>query len=195
MALSNEVSSNVRILKIGSRFLNPMCWLNVRRIIKEIKPNCVFGWSTYSNFIACLVSIGNDTHRTIIGEINYPPLEYRQSGIIRCCILRLLTFLLYRKADIITANSNEALNILRQWIGKKSKVFSGLFNPLNFGEIAKLADEKLDEEDLFEHELIVLAVGRLDNSHKGFDVLASRYSKAKKNSGRFQMRNCGEGAR
>jgi len=104
----------------GRSSANPLLWMKVRRILKQLKPDVLIGWSIYANFVAVIASQRLPIRRLIVSERNYVPQMYARSrvrGVLRKIVL-LLIRVLYQKANVVTANSQASVRFLRHFIGK-----------------------------------------------------------------------------
>ena len=131
----------------------------LRRRIKEIQPNAVLSFLTQTNIATVLATRGLDTH-TVISERNDPRLQPQR---FRAEFLRRLV---YRWADVVTANSKGALDALQSFVPKGKLAF--LPNPL--------ASAPSSETFAFAGPTVI-TVGRLVEQ-KGIDVLLAAWAEA-----------------
>lgn len=167
-ALANEVPSGVEVIFLNGRFRDPRTLISLNRLLRHKRPDVVFGWSSIASFMACIAAPKQS--RLVACELNYPPLAYRAYGFPTYLAWRVMTQL-YRRADVVAANSEAALEVLKAWVGRAPQ-FIRIYNPIEFALLEKLSLERI-EPALAASSIRIVAVGRLDNQHKGFDVLIS----------------------
>ena len=132
-------------------------WL--RRQIRAIKADAVLAFLTQTNILTVLATRGLNT-RTVISERNDPRLQRHRPRV------ELMRRFVYRRADVVTANSRGALVALESFVPKAKLAF--LPNPLSLPastEIAPLAAPT------------IITVGRLVEQ-KGLDVLLAAWAGA-----------------
>jgi GalNAc-alpha-(1->4)-GalNAc-alpha-(1->3)-diNAcBac-PP-undecaprenol alpha-1,4-N-acetyl-D-galactosaminyltransferase len=132
-------------------------WL--RRTIRDIEPDAVLSFLTQTNIITVLATRGLGTH-TVISERNDPRLQRHRPRV------EYLRRVVYRWADVVTANSKGALATLEAFVPKEKLAY--LPNPLGVmseGDAVALPART------------VITVGRLVEQ-KGLDVLLAAWSKA-----------------
>ena len=133
-------------------------WL--RRTIRDIEPDAVLSFLTQTNIITVLATRGLGTH-TVISERNDPRLQRHRPRV------EFLRRIVYRWADVVTANSKGALAILEAFVPRDKLAF--LPNPLvvmSVGDATALRART------------VITIGRLVEQ-KGLDVLLAAWSKAR----------------
>ena len=133
-----------------------MAWL--RRTIRKIEPDAVLSFLTQTNILTVLATRGLDTH-TVISERNDPRLQRHRPRI------ELLRRVVYRWADVVTANSKGALTSLESFVPKHKLAF--LPNPV----LAAFTGEATPYA-----APTVVTVGRLVEQ-KGLDVLLAAWAK------------------
>lgn len=132
-------------------------WL--RRTIQKIEPDGVLSFLTQTNILTVIATRGLDTH-TVISERNDPRLQRHRPRV------ELLRRLVYRWADVVTANSKGALTALEPFVPKEKLAF--LPNPLRASSTSEVAAYGAPT---------VVTVGRLVEQ-KGLDVLLAAWAKA-----------------
>jgi glycosyltransferase involved in cell wall biosynthesis len=135
-------------------------WL--RRTIQTIEPHAVLSFLTQTNILTVLATRGLDTH-TVISERNDPRLQRHRPRV------ELLRRVVYRWADVVTANSKGALAALEPFVPREKLAF--LPNPL-------MAFSTKDDVKNFGAPTVV-TVGRLVDQ-KGLDVLLIAWAKIAK---------------
>ena len=131
-------------------------WL--RRTIKTIEPDAVLSFLTQTNILTVLATRGLNTH-TVISERNDPRLQRHRPRV------ELLRRLIYRWADVVTANSKGALTSLEAFVPSDKLAF--LPNPLTNGATGQAVGFPTPT---------VITVGRLVRQ-KGLDVLLKAWAK------------------
>jgi|RhiMetdeSRZDD1v2_1073273.scaffolds.fasta_scaffold124524_2 GalNAc-alpha-(1->4)-GalNAc-alpha-(1->3)-diNAcBac-PP-undecaprenol alpha-1,4-N-acetyl-D-galactosaminyltransferase len=130
----------------------------LRRRIKQIAPDAVLSFLTQTNIATVLATRGLDTH-AVISERNDPRLQRHRFRI------ELLRRIVYRWADVVTANSRGAMTALESFVPKEKLAF--LPNPL--------AASPSSETIAFTAPTVI-TVGRLVKQ-KGIDVLLAAWAK------------------
>jgi glycosyltransferase involved in cell wall biosynthesis len=131
-------------------------WL--RRSIRAIEPDAVLSFLTQTNILAVLATRGLNTY-TVISERNDPRLQRHRPRV------EFLRGVVYRWADVVTANSRGALTSLESIVPKHKLAF--LPNPL--------AADPTSEVITFASPTVI-TVGRLVEQ-KGVDVMLAAWAK------------------
>jgi glycosyltransferase involved in cell wall biosynthesis len=134
-----------------------LAWL--RRTLRSLAPDSVLSLITETNILAVLASRGLRTH-LVISERNDPRLQRHRRHV------EVLRRIVYRHANVVTANSEGALTTLEAFVPREKLAF--LPNPLLAtadGERARLRGPT------------VVTVGRLV-PQKGLDALLRAWAKA-----------------
>ena len=151
----------------------------MRSFIKEYKPDVIVSFLTDVNIGAILSNIGS-RKPLIISERIHPSLMPLPKYI------KLLRFLLYRKADGIVVQTERT----QDWF-KKNRICSQIKiipNP-----IVEFEDEEEFNEQLEQiGKPFILAIGRLNHA-KGFDILIKSYAKLAKKKNIPNLVIVGEG--
>jgi len=134
-----------------------MFWL--RGKIKSIEADAVLSFLTQTNILTVLATRGLNT-RTVISERNDPRLQRHRPRV------ELLRKFLYRRADIVTANSRGALTALEAFVPREKLAF--LPNPLALPASTEVATLEAPT---------IITVGRLVEQ-KGLDVLLAAWASA-----------------
>src|SRR6478736_5292314 len=113
-----------RVLAFGLRTAGPVfsviwqgrrtIWL--RRTIRKIKPDAVLSFLTQTNILTVLATRGLATH-TAISERNDPRLQRHRPRV------EFMRRVVYRWADVVTANSKGALDALQAFVPKEKLAF------------------------------------------------------------------------
>ena len=166
-----ELPSGIGLHVLGcTTSANPWAWAKVRCLLKTWKPQTVVGWSTYANFVAIVSTWGLKVQTLVVSERNYVPkiLTATNLGIRRAVLVRLMKRL-YRRADIVTANSADGVRFLRKFIGPGPR-YVQLPNSINVDQALMQANNPPEIVPDSIDRPRLLAVGRLQ-PQKGFDVL------------------------
>jgi len=175
-----KVQPVANLPKITNQFVHILGGLGtispLRRLLKKIKPDIIFGFLPQVNVLTVLASLGLDA-KLILSERN----NIRMRKIpMKWQILRWAT---YRHSDIVTINNE----INRQYLGSivpEEKIIY-VPNPLVFpGEDLK--------QEVQTRRKILLAVGRL-TEQKGFDLLLKAYARTKARHHGWIIKIVGEG--
>jgi glycosyltransferase involved in cell wall biosynthesis len=147
-------------------------WL--RRKIKSIEPDAVLSFLTQTNILTVLATRGLKT-RTVISERNDPRLQRHRRRV------ELLRKFVYRRADVVTANSRGALAALEAFVPHEKLAF--LPNPLAMP--ASIEATRLEAPT-------IITVGRLVEQ-KGLDVLLAAWAAAASSLPGWRLAIVGDG--
>jgi glycosyltransferase involved in cell wall biosynthesis len=175
---------DIALFILGSRMRYPLLWWRLIHQVRQLAPDVLVGWSLYSNFAALLVSYFYRPPRLMLVELSYPPALRWFFRSFNYRLIKLMIRWLFPRADVVTANSNEALDVLRRW-APRIKESRRILNPLDFAEIDKLSLRNpmppyvVNKND----RVLILAIGRIVLKYKGFDVLVRACVRLKDMSG------------
>ncbi len=83
--------------------------------------------------------------------------------------------ILFKRADVITANSSENLEVIKSHLNNDKILFKLLKNTIDSKKVLKLSKSKFEIESLNKSVINILSVGRLAYQ-KGFDILIESLS-------------------
>ena len=129
----------------------------IRRTIQAIEPDAVLSFLTQTNIMTVLATRGLGV-RTVISERNDPRLQRHRPRV------EFLRRIVYRRADVVTANSKGALDALGAFVPNEKLAF--LPNPLIRSSASEVVDYGAPT---------VVTVGRLV-AQKGVDVLLDAWA-------------------
>ena len=166
---------NVQILKQGST-ANPLLWLRVRKLLMNMRPDVVIGWSMYANFVTVVASGRRPSWRIVLSERNYVPhmLAPQRTGTFRRLVLLALMRKLYGKADVVTANSRRNVRFLSRFVGGRPR-YRLLPNIIDVEEVNIQADRPPEIPAPVVSGPRILGLGRMVHQ-KGFDVLLEAFA-------------------
>jgi glycosyltransferase involved in cell wall biosynthesis len=148
--------------------------LLLRRELRAIDADTVVSFLTQTNIITILATRGLKA-RTVISERNDPRLQRHRRRV------ELLRRLVYRRADLVTANSRGALKALEEFVPEHKLAFLPNPLPLRFSsEVAELAAPT------------VITVGRLVEQ-KGLDILLSAWARSVEHLPQWRLAIVGDG--
>jgi GalNAc-alpha-(1->4)-GalNAc-alpha-(1->3)-diNAcBac-PP-undecaprenol alpha-1,4-N-acetyl-D-galactosaminyltransferase len=146
----------------------------LRRKLKATKPDAVLSFLTQTNILTVLATRGLNT-RTVISERNDPRLQRHRPRV------ELMRRLVYRRADVVTANSRGALTALEPFVPKRKLAF--LPNPLMPPVSTEVASLQAPT---------IITVGRLVEQ-KGIDVLLAAWARAAEQLPEWRLAIVGDG--
>lgn len=162
-------------------FANVKRVLALRRALKRLRPACVLSFMMQPNVLTVLATRGFHG-RVVVSERN-DPARQRFSRV-----WEFLRRKLYRHADLVTANSQGALETMKSYVPEDKLAL--LPNPIQVskGSLDSAPSAKTQRRT-------ILAVGRLDHQ-KGYDVLLeafARFRQATPETTKWRLVVLGEG--
>jgi GalNAc-alpha-(1->4)-GalNAc-alpha-(1->3)-diNAcBac-PP-undecaprenol alpha-1,4-N-acetyl-D-galactosaminyltransferase len=145
----------IRLARATISLRRQALWL--RGKIKIVEPDAVLSFLTQTNILTVLATRGLDTH-VVISERNDPRLQRHRPRV------EFLRRVVYRWADVVTANSKGAMTALESFVPKEKLAF--LPNPLAAAPSSETASFAAPT---------VITVGRLVEQ-KGIDVLLAAWA-------------------
>jgi len=192
--MASELPAEARLHVLNGRSsASPWLWLRTIRLMKNLRPDLLLGWSTYANLLAVLVSLVAPVARLVLSERNYVPRVYghgRVSGLRRWLVLTLMRRF-YRRADLVTANSRDNALFLRRYIGGKPE-YRLLPNTVDLAVLDARANAEVPMPEGRRGPRI-LALGRLDYQ-KGFDILLRAFAQVRQSRPDWRLVIVGEGS-
>jgi glycosyltransferase involved in cell wall biosynthesis len=180
MTSSHQIKSGISIhYNYPCSFYNPILIYFIYFKLRALKPDIVIGWSTYANFLSTIVSIFPNNWTIVVSERNYPPKLFSNltTNSFKIKIIFFLIKKLYKRADVITANSKNCIDYLKQYIGDGPEYF----HLRNFIDVesavikSKLKENKIPKKCFYPR---ILSLGRIDGQ-KGFDILLEAFKKVR----------------
>lgn len=172
-------NSRINIFSLGGfSAKNPRLWISLIRNSRKINPDILCAWSIlvsslvlflrpFLSYGRLYLSIRNAIYSYRIHQSWYHPLSW---------IYGFAISQLFRKADVITANSQTNLEKIKMIIGEKPKYY-WLPNTIKIDELKKKS--KIEVPNLYsENSYKLLFVGRLEHQ-KGLDLILEVLSKVK----------------
>ena len=171
-----ELKQNVKIIPIcnmnKTRIRQLPSWIvNIRRYIREKKPERVISFIARINIITLISCIGLNQH-VLISERNDPKSDGR-SGLVR-----LATYILYPFADSIVFQTKWAQSCFPKYIQKKSVIIT---NPVH---VSSYSSDVKDKK--------IVSVGRL-TEQKNHALLIQAFKKVHDKYPRYKLYIYGEG--
>ena len=172
ITLTDEVCypSNEPPLSINIKFQRPLA-LSVlcaflkgtivyRKLIKENKPQFSLSFLALDNLINLASSYGNNKTNCIISVHTSLSMKYDNS--LQNRVLKYIISVVYNQADMVIAVSEgvrEELICDFKISPDKVKV---LYNPVNLGNVERLAEKKIDDNNWFDGDIpLIINMGRL----------------------------------
>ncbi|MGN1167808.1 MAG: glycosyltransferase [Lachnospiraceae bacterium] len=149
-----------------------MAIAELRRYMEQY--SVVISCQNYANLIAILAKRGCPASTKLIVSERLHPDEFlyngkQKKGKIILSLMRLL----YRKADVVLANSKETAEAVSKITGCKVRC---IYNPTLTGDYEGKANEPVEHPWFREDVPIIISVGRLAKE-KGFDTLIKAFAK------------------
>ena len=157
--------------RIGNFFAR---YLKMRKILKKIQPDIVFSCSGKNNFMAECASVGLQS-KTVVSIVANPIVEYPTN------VMQMLARILFRFADGIVFQTQEAMEFFPKAIQKKSVILPNSLNPCFIRERYR-----------GEREKEIVAVGRLDDN-KNHAMLLQAFAGIKEEFPDYRIVIYGEG--
>jgi len=195
-----EIPKDVVIIKLNNNLNNNFKKLisifwgakKLKKIVKENNINTVFSFLGRSNYINIFSKIFKANHKVIISERINPSSMH--NGISQIAYLnRNLTRIFYKKADLVTCNSEGIKKSLVNDFLVKSDKIKVIYNPVDINRIERLSKEPLNPEfqELFTFP-VVINVARLEEQ-KGQEYLIRSFVRIKKEIPLTKLVILGEG--
>jgi glycosyltransferase involved in cell wall biosynthesis len=187
-----ECPLEIICLRKRSRYDVLRLLFNIRRVIKDYKPDVVISFLHYANILNIIASfILKKNYKLIISERNYTrkylPLE-------RFSLLKkwLLMFT-YPRADMIVAVSESIKSALSEYIKVPLEKIKTIYNPLAIENIKNKCQEDLYHPFFTKQGgHVIISVGRL-SQQKRFDRLLRAFSILRKKIDNIYLIILGEG--
>ena len=192
-ASSAKILPEVSVYYLGLRTSSILFIFRFLHVVRQLQPDVLIGRSIYANFSVGIARMFRLVPKAVVMEGNYPPATYGQLSLGHRLICRVLTTVLYRCVDVVSANSNEALDVLRRWVGGGPR-YKRSFNPLNFDQLEEQSHQTESLPARESDEVVILAVGRFYISHKGFDILLRACARLLDHPKPWKLWLVGEGA-
>ena len=173
----SELNEDISVVQFGARSsASPVLLFKLLIGLLIFRPKILFGWSTYANLLACILSIFLKSTKLVISERNYIPRIYSKisMGSVRRFVTLRLILVLYPLADVVTCNSEVGLKFLRRLFKCRVK-FLHLKNHIEAVDLTRKSNSYFPYSDSGIAEKKILALGRLD-WQKGFDLLVRAIS-------------------
>jgi glycosyltransferase involved in cell wall biosynthesis len=159
--LNELTNGEIFYLLWKSRFSYPRLTWNLRRILQKREYDAVIAFGLFPIAISSLAIMGmTNRPKLIMSEITRPIAEVRMQSGMRRLIYSYLQKLLYRRGDLITANSIDGLVETCQVIGANPKFGVRLPNIVDSEQIKKNANREAPCS--IRHGRYLICVGRLD---------------------------------
>lgn len=192
---SVDLCPDIRVLLMGGiQSSNPFLWFRLEKVLKEIEPDLVVGWSTYANLVSILVNKVFGRRKVLVSERNYLPKllgPENESSYLRRILTSYGIKVLYARADCVTANSEDSLRFMKSYIGKRPTYFY-LPNMIDVRKSLEMSKEAPPDIPVWVEGPRLLALGRMDHQ-KGFDVLVRAMAIVRKVK-RWSLGFVGEGS-
>jgi len=185
--LSSDLNSNFK--KLFGIFLGA---IKLRKIIKNRQINVVISFLERSNYINILAKSLGACHKAYISE-RCNTLEYYSDKGLKSFFSLFLVKILYKKANLIIANSFGIKKMLVKDFSLEEKKIKVIYNPIDFKKIQTLSQELLESEyqKLFKYPIII-NVGRLIRE-KGQEYLIRAFGRAAKQIPDIKLLILGQG--
>ncbi len=171
--LNNNLNNNFK--KLLAIFLGAK---KLKKIIKENNIDTVFSFLGRSNYINVLSKMLGSNHKVYIGERVDPSQMHSAKNVI-AIFNKLLTSVLYKKADVITTNSFGTKTSLVKDFSISPEKITVIYNPIDLTAIKKLSEEVLEMQyqSIFNNPVII-NVARLEKQ-KDQEHLIRAFKKVK----------------
>lgn len=151
--------------------------LSLRRLLHEFKPHTAMSFIHKVNVLFLIASFGSK-YKILVSERNNP--YFQNAGFLTST----LRFLLYRYADVVTANSQSALSYMAKFVPREKLLF--LPNP-----IMTMSQKKFHKPEKA-NEKFILCIGRL-HEQKGHFHLLRAFRLFSKNNPDWRLKIIGSG--
>lgn len=150
----------------------------LRRYIRHRRPGTVVSFVGATNILTILATVGLSV-RTVISERNDPARQHLGFP------WQQLRQLFYRYADVVTANSQSAIEALAAYVPRQRLRLAN-------NQLSDAVLSAAEPEQQTEREQILLAVGRL-HRQKGYDLLLPAFAKSQAAATGWRLVVLGEG--
>lgn len=163
-----------------------------RKVIKEVKPDIVLSFLSYTNIVTGLsILFLKRGFKIIFSERNYPPESLRRIkfGWAKKWLMKFT----YQKADLILPNSNLTKVALEKYFHVRSDKLKTIYNPIDLGKVIERSREEV-AHPFFEdkNSQVIISIGRLVEQ-KRFDRLLRVFSYVAKQNEKVCLVVIGEG--
>lgn len=192
LEMAPELSPGVELHVLGGSSSSPITWAKFIRTLHKLDADVVIGRSIQANLMVGIANLMGFTRKAVVIEANYPPIQLRQMAPARAFIVRRLTPFVYRRADIVSANSDQSLRFLRSWVGPGPR-YERTFNPVSFTHLHHMSMQAVPLPEISPHELVLLVAGRMWAYQKGLDVILRACARLKDHPVSWKLWMVGDG--
>lgn len=183
------------LLKIYKKILSLIIRiLKVKNIKKEIMPDIALSFGPEADVVNVLSNFFLKKKPKLILSVRIvESVHFEKYPLILRIYYFLIMKLIYRKGDLIIANSEEIKEDLIKNFSVNEEKIKVIYNPYDIENIRELAEESLEEfEDLFKNHRVIIGAGRLA-LQKNFELLIRAFAFLEKEFTNLRLVILGEG--
>lgn len=177
-----EVNTPVKIIDLESSRLNPIKNIfYLTQYLRKHQPEILFSSIHFNNIVCALaILLSGASTKLVVRQANTLRKQFRDYPLLISCVLYCLTYLTYKRADLVICQCQSMVSDLTKFMRVNPKKIKILYNPTVTGDIFEKAKQNPSHKWLHLNKTVpvVLAIGRL-KPQKDFVTLLKAFAHLK----------------